>query len=176
MATSHWWRNMGNWTSAWEDSSPFAEYSHITAEVTAANSLQNSNEGKFIYFDFLFLSCWYFSDKAAIYKYVNNHNASVGSSIGRGLCHFTPHRNLDISFILLLIPGIELYLLILVSLTFLCNAALPMQLWVAYWWEAGPQECTEPTEQIQELYRTKTCIYFYFRVPEFFKRHHWANL
>lgn len=57
-----------------------------------------------------------------------NHNASAESSSAKELYHFTPHRNLDASFILLLIPGKELYLLILVSLTFLCDAALPTQL------------------------------------------------
>lgn len=31
-------------------------------------------------------------------------------------------------------------------------------------WEACPQKCVEPTEQIQELYRIKTCTYFYLRV------------
>jgi len=57
----------------------------------------------------------------------NNRNASVDSCIGKELYHFT-HRNLDASFILLLIPGTELYLLILISLTFFCDAALPTKL------------------------------------------------
>lgn len=59
---------------------------------------------------------------------MNNCNASADSSVGKELYHFTPHRNLDASLILLLIPGKDLYLLILVSLTFLCYAALPIQL------------------------------------------------
>lgn len=58
---------------------------------------------------------------------MNNCNAPADSSVGKELYQICTRRNLDASFILLVIPGTELYLLILSSLAFLYNAALPTQ-------------------------------------------------